>query len=194
MYDDIMQKINTDGNWKYLQTDIERIKRNLVAVYRPKQDWEGFKKAIAKTGITTPSLIGLYGNVAYTTYETKDIAYGTELARIAEIETKKEWLQPATEKPPGLTKKQWDQTRAKTYAYYAKTYAMMLHKTGEYKKGLPFTSQLGESTVENLINQRCKGQQHMRWSREGLDPILQIRAAMSSQDWNKIWPTVEASI
>ena len=141
MYDDIMQKINTEGNWKYLQTDIERIKRNLVAVYRPKQDWEGFKKAIAKTGLTTNSLIGLYGNVAYTTYETKDIAYGTELARIAEIETKKEWLQPTIEKPPGLTKKQWDQTRAKTYAYYAKTYAMMLHKLGEYKKGMPFAKQ-----------------------------------------------------
>ena len=44
------------------------------------------------------------------------------------------------------------------------------------KKGLVFTSNLAESTVESLINQRCKGQQHMQWSREGLNPILQIRA------------------
>ena len=43
------------------------------------------------------------------------------------------------------------------------------------KQGLPFTSNLAESTVESLINQRCKGQQHMRWSREGLDPILQLQ-------------------
>jgi len=57
-------------------------------------------------------------------------------------------------------------------------------------KGLPFTSHLAESTVESLINQRCKGQQHMRWSREGLDPILQIRAAISSNDWSKNWKTV----
>ncbi len=26
----------------------------------------------------------------------------------------------------------------------------------------------------------------MRWSREGLDPILQIRAAIASNDWAKI--------
>lgn len=63
-----------------------------------------------------------------------------------------------------------------------------------YKKGLPFTSNLAESTVESLINQRCKGQQHMRWSREGLDPILQIRAAISSNDWDKNWKTVVCSI
>jgi len=63
-----------------------------------------------------------------------------------------------------------------------------------HKNGLPFTSNLAESTVESLINQRCKGQQHMRWSREGLDPILQIRAAIASDDWCKNWRTIVASI
>ena len=62
------------------------------------------------------------------------------------------------------------------------------------EQGLPFTSNLAESTVESLINQRCKGQKHMRWSREGLDPILQIRAAIASNDWAKKWKTVIASI
>ena len=62
------------------------------------------------------------------------------------------------------------------------------------KKGLPFTSNLAESTVESLINQRCKGQQHMRWSREGLDPIMQLRAAIASNDWSKNWKTVVESI
>jgi len=40
------------------------------------------------------------------------------------------------------------------------------------KNGLVFTSNLADSTVESLINKRCKGQQHMRWSREGLDLLL----------------------
>ena len=62
------------------------------------------------------------------------------------------------------------------------------------KQGLPFTSNLAESTVESLINQRCKGQQHMRWSREGLDPILQIRAAIASNDWDQNWRTAVSSI
>ena len=62
------------------------------------------------------------------------------------------------------------------------------------KRKLPFTSHLAESTVESLINQRCKGQKHMRWSREGLDPILQIRAAIASRDWQQNWKTVITSI
>ena len=37
-------------------------------------------------------------------------------------------------------------------------------------------------------------QQHMRWSREGLDPILQIRAAIANDDWRKNWKTIVASI
>jgi hypothetical protein len=49
--------------------------------------------------------------------------------------------------------------------------------------GLPFTS----STVESLINQRCKGKQHMQWSREGAQPILQIRAVEASNDWKLHW-------
>jgi len=52
--------------------------------------------------------------------------------------------------------------------------------------GLIFTSQMAESTVESLINKRCKGQQHMRWSRAGLHALLQVRAAVNSNDWNDI--------
>ena len=55
------------------------------------------------------------------------------------------------------------------------------------KDGLVFTSNLAESTVESLINQRCKGQQHMRWSREGLNPVLQLRASIHSNDWSNKW-------
>lgn len=54
-------------------------------------------------------------------------------------------------------------------------------------QGLVFTSQLAESNVESLINQRCKGQKHMKWSRDGLHPLLQIRAAVASNDWSKNW-------
>ncbi|CAO5682954.1 MAG: hypothetical protein HEEMFOPI_01832 [Holosporales bacterium] len=41
--------------------------------------------------------------------------------------------------------------------------------------------------VESLINQRCKGGQQMRWFREGLNPILQLRIAIGSNDWNNCW-------
>ncbi len=53
--------------------------------------------------------------------------------------------------------------------------------------GLIFTSQLAESTVESLINKRCKGHQHMRWTREGAHPLLQVRAYIASNDWESHW-------
>jgi len=55
------------------------------------------------------------------------------------------------------------------------------------QKGLTFTSQLAESTVESLINRRCKGQQHMRWTRKGVHPLLQVRALVASNNWRINW-------
>lgn len=55
------------------------------------------------------------------------------------------------------------------------------------KKGLTFTSHFAESTVESLINQRCKGHQHMRWTRQGAHPLLQIRCYVASNDWDRNW-------
>jgi hypothetical protein len=47
--------------------------------------------------------------------------------------------------------------------------------------GLVFTSNLAESTVCTLINERQKGKQKMLWSREGAHNVLQIRAAQRSE-------------
>lgn len=54
-------------------------------------------------------------------------------------------------------------------------------------QNLIFTSNLAKCTVESLINQRCKEKQHMQWSREGVQPILQIRSAYASNDWQLNW-------
>ena len=63
---------------------------------------------------------------------------------------------------------------------------------GERKnKGLVFTSNLAESTVNTLINERQKGKQKMLWSREGAHNVLQIRAAQRSESWVKDWESVE---
>jgi len=83
---------------------------------------------------------------------------------------------------------------AKLKTYIENNASKIINYRERQKQGLPFTSNLAESTVESLINQRCKGQQHMRWSREGLDPILQLRAAIASNDWVLNWETVVASI
>jgi hypothetical protein len=76
----------------------------------------------------------------------------------------------------------------KLYNYITNNSAKIVNYEERQKAGLVFTSNLAESTVESLINRRCKGRQHMRWSREGLNPLLQIRAALHSQgEWSNKW-------
>ncbi len=52
-----------------------------------------------------------------------------------------------------------------------------------YKAGKAISSSVAESNVESLINTRCKGKQHMQWTREGAHPLLQVRASCASNDW-----------
>ena len=76
----------------------------------------------------------------------------------------------------------------KFFTYISNNRAKIVNYKVRKKSGLVFTSQLAESTVESLINRRCKGHQHMRWSREGLNPLLQLRAAINSKDdWESKW-------
>lgn len=62
------------------------------------------------------------------------------------------------------------------------------------KRGLVFTSNLAESTVNTLINERQKGRKKMLWSREGAHNILQIRTSTFSNTWDNDWEKIESEI
>lgn len=57
-------------------------------------------------------------------------------------------------------------------------------------KGLPYTSNLAESSVNALINSRQKRTQKMQWSRDGAHAILQIRTLVFSGEWGKNWEQI----
>lgn len=59
------------------------------------------------------------------------------------------------------------------------------------KKGLVFTSNQAEGTVNTLINTRQKGKQKMLWSRDGAHNVLQIRSSILSESWKNDWQKVE---
>lgn len=59
----------------------------------------------------------------------------------------------------------------------------LCHYADRHKNKKLISSSLAESTVETLINQRCKGKQHMKWTRRGAHVLLQLRAACASNDW-----------
>jgi hypothetical protein len=72
----------------------------------------------------------------------------------------------------------------KLMTYVTNNKAYIVNYEDRKNKGLAFTSHMAESTVESLINQRCKAKQHMSWTREGLHAILQIRSAvLSTRNW-----------
>jgi hypothetical protein len=52
-----------------------------------------------------------------------------------------------------------------------------------YSAGRFISSSIAESTIETLINRRCKRKQHINWSRKGVHPLLQVRASCASNDW-----------
>ena len=59
---------------------------------------------------------------------------------------------------------------------------------GEQKNnGLPYTSNVIESAVDTLINERQKKNKKMSWTREGAHNILQIRSSIASKTWERDW-------
>tara|TARA_B110000503_G_scaffold137200_1_gene220993 strand:+ start:67 stop:321 length:255 start_codon:yes stop_codon:yes gene_type:complete len=66
-----------------------------------------------------------------------------------------------------------------------------VHYRERKNKGLVFTSNLAESTVHTLINERQKGKQKMLWSDHN---VLQIRAAVRSDSWGDSWSKVQSNI
>ena len=55
-------------------------------------------------------------------------------------------------------------------------------------KNKPISSQVIESIIGSLINERYKKSQKMQWTREAAHNVLQIRASKISGEFEKIWP------
>lgn len=143
LLNEISAKIASDDNWKQYQSSLPFYKQQLANVYKDKKDWEGFRNAVAKSGITDKDhLASFYNNTAWEMQKTSEnIKYAEELSRFATMHAKGEWMKPAGTRPVYLTKKRWDKQRESNYAMYADTYAMVLYRMGEYKKGFPFAKE-----------------------------------------------------
>jgi len=79
----------------------------------------------------------------------------------------------------------------KLYIYIENNKEGIVNYEARKTSALVFTSNLAESTVNILINERQKGKQRMLWSRDGAHNVLQIRASLNSKSWDREWPKVE---
>ena len=73
------------------------------------------------------------------------------------------------------------------YLYLNRNKDKIINYSERAKNNLVYTSQVAESTVEHLINDRHKRNQKMQWAREGAHNVLQIRAVMASNQWDLSW-------
>lgn len=71
--------------------------------------------------------------------------------------------------------------------YLQKNSQYLINYERQRNKGHPYTSNVIESAVDTLINERQKKNKKMSWTRNGAHNVLQIRASVASKTWEKDW-------
>lgn len=139
MWKDISQKIDSDSDWAYLKTSKGYYESALITDYFKTKDWDGLKKAIQKWNITGSQLASRYNSAAWAMQEKdEDLKQALYFASIATNWAEREIKQPTEKKPDYLTESEWKESRERTYAMYADSYAMVEYKLGDYKNGLKY--------------------------------------------------------
>jgi len=73
------------------------------------------------------------------------------------------------------------------YDYIHRNQSYLVNYHSRDQSNQTYTSQVAESHIESIINARHKRTGKMQWTREGAHNVLQIRAKMASNEWNKQW-------
>lgn len=143
MLKEIRTKIQSDPNWKYLESNLPYFESSVPIAYITKKDWAQLPGAITKANLKDQSyLASALNNTAWEMQKAnEDLPKAEELSRMAVTITKNNLHKPTTEKPIYFTKKQWDEQRQNIYGMYADTYGMVMYKMGDYKKGLPYAEE-----------------------------------------------------
>ena len=71
------------------------------------------------------------------------------------------------------------------YDYIHRNQAYIVNYDERKRANKTYTSQVAESHIDSLINTRHKRTKKMQWTREGAHHVLQIRAMMASNDWER---------
>ncbi len=138
VYQEIVAVADTVQNNDEYKALINYLQGNLLNGYATAKDWKGFTHMAAKI-TDKAALAQAYNGVAWKMQESGDsLKYAEQLSSFATSYAKSEWQKPTGTKPNMLTSKQWADSRKRNYATYADTYAMVLYKLGNAKKGLPY--------------------------------------------------------
>ena len=75
----------------------------------------------------------------------------------------------------------------KLYDYLKHNQAYLVNYAEREQQHKPYTSQVAETHIDSIINERYKKSKKMQWTREGAHNVLQIRGKITSNEWDKDW-------
>lgn len=121
-----------------------RIYPLLLNLYIQNNNQQGIEKIIAEAPID--NLAATYNNVAWGLAEKgENLAVAENISEAATTWAKNNIQNPSGKKPSYNSSKEWEQTRKNIYAMYADTYAFILYKKGDFKKGFEFAKDAAEA-------------------------------------------------
>ncbi len=156
LFKDLEQKVASDEKYASLKTMLPNYKSAIPAAWRTKKDWEGFKRSVNELGFESNEIAQIYNSAAWALQEKdEELKFAEEIAQKATELAKSNMQNAAGKKPDYLSPSQWAKSKENTYAMIADTYAMVLYKNGQYKKGFPIAKEAaigiykGENAEQN---------------------------------------------
>ena len=137
---EIATKSETDEHWKNLKINLCYMNGAYLSSLAAKKDWARIKNTLKNINPEyKKDILSAYNDMAWEMQkDSTELALAEELSRMATENAKIEMAKPTGKKPLHLTNKQWADERKYNYAMYADTYAMIMYRMGNYKKGLPY--------------------------------------------------------
>jgi len=137
----IISNIETDPKWKEYKDLKSNCEIIIIQGYAENKQWDLLKQQ--ETGFSDKmTLASIYNDLAWKMQENgENLQKAEEMSAWATATAKKEVTAPSGTKPVYITTSAWAKQRERTYASYADTYAMVLFKLGNYKKGFSYTQE-----------------------------------------------------
>jgi thiol-disulfide isomerase/thioredoxin len=141
MLNEISQKIATDKKWEQEKQSHDYYKVMLANAYAKEKRWDKFRE-ITATISNKGQIAEAYNSMAWNLQtKNEDIKTAEELSAFAVEYAKAEMKNPTATRPDYLPASAWAKRRQETYAMFADTYAMIMYRQGQYKKGLPYAKE-----------------------------------------------------
>jgi thiol-disulfide isomerase/thioredoxin len=130
-----------DANWKNSKETILFYKLQFANTFAQAKEWTEFKKYVEESGAKKEDIASLYNNTAWEMQKTSENLTSAEQFSLYAVNNAKSNLQNKAPKPDYYSQKQWDNQNKQTYGMYADTYAMVMYRMGQYKKGFSYAKE-----------------------------------------------------